>query len=267
MDMTVLLDPLFRVPFIAGLLIALVLPAVGTLLRLRDEWLAALGFAHLSAASGLAGLAVGMPVMVGALLGASAGAMGKTWVVGSGNTAYAIMILAGWCATLLLAANLALGDALGHALVEGQLYFSGSKHLLASAALLMVTVALLPWLTRHLIKAQFFPYHERANELPAWRWHLGFDLLVALAMAIGISTVGLMGAFALIFVPPWLAFRVAPGWRAGGVISILAGGVGYGIAFSVAILLDQPFGPVLVAALLLMALPLLWTRRSKYATR
>jgi ABC-type Mn2+/Zn2+ transport system permease subunit len=57
----VLLDPLFRVPFVTGLLLATVLPLVGTLLMLREEWLAALGFAHLAAASALLGLAGGVP--------------------------------------------------------------------------------------------------------------------------------------------------------------------------------------------------------------
>jgi hypothetical protein len=39
------------------------------------------------------------------------------------------------------------------------------------------------------------------------------DLLAAAGMAVGTATLGLMGAFALVFVPAWLAFRLAPGWR------------------------------------------------------
>lgn len=45
-----IVDPLFRLP-------------PGTLLRLRDEWLAALGLVHLAAAAGLGGLALDVPVV------------------------------------------------------------------------------------------------------------------------------------------------------------------------------------------------------------
>ena len=41
--MDILLDPLFRIPFLVGLLVSIVLPLMGALLRLREEWLAALG--------------------------------------------------------------------------------------------------------------------------------------------------------------------------------------------------------------------------------
>ena len=71
-------DPLFTVPFLSGLLVAAVLSAVGVLLRLRNEWLAALGFAHLAGASALIGLAIHMPVVLGATFGATIGAVIKT---------------------------------------------------------------------------------------------------------------------------------------------------------------------------------------------
>ena len=61
MNWEIFADPLFRLPFVAGLLIAAVLPVLGALLMLRDEWLAALGLAHLAAAGALLGLAVGAP--------------------------------------------------------------------------------------------------------------------------------------------------------------------------------------------------------------
>ena len=63
-----------------------------------------------------------------------------------------------------------------------------------------------------------------------------------------------MAAFALVFVPPWVAFRFAHGWRRTLAWSAGLGLVAYLVAFVAAIRLDQPFGPVLVAALLLVAL-------------
>ncbi|MEF8794126.1 metal ABC transporter permease [Thiohalorhabdus sp.] len=246
-------DPLFRLPLVTGLLAAAVLPLLGTLLRLREEWLAALGLAHISAAGALAGMGLGVPAIAGGLLAAGVAAAFKTLSAVRGNTVYALMILLGWSATLLLAANTPLGESLAHAMVDGQLYFADWVELTGLLAFAAVTVPALPWLMRRLIRARFFPEYERANRLPAWRWHLSFDLLVAAGMALGTATLGLMGAFALVFLPPWAAFRVAPGWRAALALSAGLALGAYLAAFAAAMVWDQPFGPVLVATLLLAA--------------
>lgn len=242
---------LFVVPFFAGLLLAVLLPLVGNLLRLRDEWLATLGLAHLAAAGALAGMALHLPASVGALAGAWAGSGAKQASAGRSNSAYGLMILAGWAATLLVAANTALGESLAHALVDGQLYFSGWRELAFDFAVLLVAWPALRWLTPRLIAARFFPDHERANGLPAWRWHWGFDLLAATAIAAGTATIGLMASFALIFVPPWIAFRFAADWRRAQWWATGLGVTGYLLAFWCALALDQPFGPLLVAVFVL----------------
>lgn len=261
MNLEILLDPLFRVPFVVGLLVSIVLPLVGALLRLRDEWLAALGLAHLAGASGLIGLALGIPAVVGAPIGAALGAAMKSLGRFQGNTVYAVMILTGWAITLLVAANSALGSVMGHALFEGQLYFAGPIHLTAAGLLAAAVTVSLPILVPRLIRARLLPNHELANGLPAWRWHFGFDLLGALGIAVGAGTLGIMGAFALAFVPPWVAFRIARSWRSCLRISVLLGVGIYVVAFAIALVLDQPFGPVFVAALVLIATAVLTFRR------
>lgn len=254
---------LFLLPFLAGLPLAILLPLLGCLLRLRDEWLATLGLAHLSTASGLAGMAAGMPVVWGAPLGALAGALLKHFAGQRSNSVYGLMILAGWAATLLIAANTALGDALAHGVVDGQLYFAGLREVLVGASTVVLGLVMLPWLAPRLIRARLFPGHETANRLPAWHWHLSFDLLVALAVAVATATLGLMAAFALIFVPAWVAFRQASNWRQGQGLAVAVGVGAYGLAFLFALVLDQPFGPVLVAVhLALLSLgALVWRRR------
>ena len=252
MNWDTLLDPLFRIPFAAGLLLALVLPIVGVLLRLRDEWLAALGLAHLAGASGLVGLAAGIPAVLGAPLGALAGGLLKSFGRFRGNPVYALMILIGWAATLLVAANTTLGSAMGHALVEGQLYFAGSTHLTSALLCTAAAIALLPRMVPVLLRARLFPGLVTPHDRSA-RWHLGFDVLVALGMAIGTGTLGLMAAFALVFVPPWVAFRRASHWRACLIISAALGTVAYILAFATALVWDQPLGPTLVAMLIGMA--------------
>ncbi len=254
------MDSLFVFPFLAGLAVALILPLVGNLLRLRDEWLATLGFAHLAAATALIGTAFALPAIWGAPLGALAGAAFKHLSGSRSNSAYGLMILSGWTLTLLVAANTPLGDALAHAVVDGQLYFSGRRELLLDALVALIALPALRRLTPRLIAARLFPENETANRLPAWRWHLGFDLLAALAIAAGTATIGLMAAFALVFVPPWLAFRFAPDWRRAGWVSVAIGVAAYNLAFFVALALDQPFGPVL-AALLIVAFLITGARR------
>lgn len=255
--MEILLDPLFRVPFAVGLLVSIILPLAGTLLRLREEWLAALGLAHLAGATGLLGLAFSVPAVLGAPLGAVAGALLKTFGHFRGNTVYALMILSGWTVTLLVAANSSLGSVMGHALFEGQLYFSGWIHLSAAASLTVLAVIILPRFMARLIRARLQPCFELANDVSAWRWHLGFDVLAALGIAVGSGTLGLMGAFALAFVPAWAAFRLAATWRQCLWISLVVGTASYLAAFVIALLLDQPFGPVLVGALLVVGMMLL----------
>lgn len=247
------MDSLFAAPLIAGLLLAVLLPLVGNLLRLRDEWLATLGLAHLAAAGALLGMAIHLPTFFGALAGALAGAGAKQAGDGRSNSAYGLMILAGWALTLLVAANTALGDALAHALIDGQIYFAGGRELAIDAVVLFLALPAFFWLTPRLIAARLFPEQERANRLPAWRWHLGFDLLTAAAVAAGTATLGLMASFALIFVPPWLAFRLAPDWRRTQWLAAGFGVAGYGLAFALALVFDQPFGPVLAAVFVALA--------------
>jgi zinc transport system permease protein len=253
MDLTPLTDPIFRLPFAVGLLLAAVLPLLGALLVLRDEWLAALGYAHLAAAGALLGLAAGLPAVAGGLAAALGGAAAKGAGGARGNAVYGFMILGGWAALLLIAANTALGEQLGHALIEGQLYFAGPADLAAALVLTLTAAVALPWLMPRLLRARLLPQHELANRLPARRWHLGFDLLAAAGMAVATAGMGLMAAFALVLVPAWLAFRLAPGWRWTLGLASASGVLGYLVAFAAALILDQPFAPVLVGVLLATA--------------
>lgn len=250
---TALHDPLFRLPLLTGLLLAGVLPVIGTLLLLRDEWLAALGLAHLAAAGALLGHAVGLPGLIGATLGALGGGALKTLALARGNLVYGVMILSGWAATLLLAANTALGEQLAHALVEGQLYFAGGGELTATLVVSAVVIRTVPRLIPPLLRRRFFPCDAPANALPAWQWHLQFDLLTAASVAVATVTIGVMSTLALAVLPAWLAFQFAPSWRWTVISAALVGMVAYLVAFTVALQLDQPFAPVLVAVLIAAA--------------
>jgi zinc transport system permease protein len=254
-NVDVLFDRLFLTPFLTGLSLAVLLGLVGPYSRMRGEWLASLGVAQAAAAGLLLGSFVDGAATAGALLAATVAAIVKT-LLGrrSGNDAYAVMLLVGWSAALLLAANTARGEDLTRALLQGQLYFTGRSELVSVVVLLGVAVVALGWLSRRLLAACLFPDRLVGDRRPAARYETAFDVLVAISLALAASMVGVMAAFALVFVPAWVAFRIAQSWRSALAWSIGLGTVAYVGSFAIAILFDQPYGPVLVAALLVMGI-------------
>jgi zinc transport system permease protein len=256
-SLSLVFDPLFRVPFANGLLLALLLPLLGAYVRLRNEWLAALGLAQVTAAGGVTAILVGIHPLAGALGAAviAAGVKGRT--ERSGNDVYAVLLFFGWSAALLGAANSVRGEELSHALLEGQLYFTTWLNLGGAIALFAILSATGPWLSRRLLLEHFFPDHLAANRQAPWRLHLAFDLLVALSVALATQSIGVMATFALVFLPPWAAFRIAASWRRALVHCAGLSVTAYLAAFVLAIVLDQPFGPVLVGTLVAGSLLLL----------
>ncbi|MGM0413510.1 MAG: metal ABC transporter permease [Pseudomonadota bacterium] len=253
LDLSPLWDPMFRIPLATGLVAAALLPLLGLWLRLREEWLAALGIGHVGAATVLAGGALGLGVLPAGLGGAAVAVALKAALGRAGNSGWGVLILGGWAASLLVGANSDLGEAASHALVEGQLYFAGPAHLAGLAGIAGVAALTLPWLGPRLLRSRLFPEADGANGRPAWRWHRGFDTLVAAALTLAAASLGLMAAFALAFLPAWVAFRRAHSWRRALFLAPLIGVAAYVAAFVAAIALDQPFAPVLVVVLLLVA--------------
>lgn len=241
-----LFEPMFRVPFLTGVMLAPVAAVLGVYLRLRGEWLAALAYAQIAAAGGLLALALQAPVLLGTLAATALVAAVKGLLARVGNDHFALLMLLGWGLTLAVASFSPHGEMLGRALMDGQLYFTGLEHLWGALVLLLVGGLALPWLSRRLLLARCFPDHFSANGIPAWPHRLLFDLLVVLAIALATVSFGVMAAFALIFVPAWVSWGVAHGWRAVLWLTAMLAELVYLIAFVLAIALDQPFGPVLV---------------------
>lgn len=247
---------LFLMPFLTGLCLALVLPVLGCFLRLRDEWLAALAYAHVAAAGALLALVGGLVPAIGGMAAAALAGAGKRLFARrlAGGAAFALMLLTGWAMAVLLAANQPLAEQLGHSLFDGQLYFSGAAQLALVLPWAAFAAVVLRLLARQLLLARVYPDYFKARQLRTWPVVLGFDLVAALTLALATMSMGIMGGFALVFVPAWIAFRRASTWRNGVLLAVAIGLVGYVVAFALALGLDQPFGPVL--ALLLIAVGL-----------
>jgi zinc transport system permease protein len=251
--MDALFDSLFLMPFVNGLLLSVVLALLGPYSRMRGEWLASLGVAQAAGAGLLFGASLDGAATIGALAAAAVAAVAKT-LLGrrSGNDGYAVMLLVGWSAALLLAANTSRGEDLSHALLEGQLYFTGTSQLWGLAVLLVIVVVTMTVLSRRLLVGCLLPDRVVGDTRPAARFDMAFDVLVAISLALAATVVGVMAAFALVFIPAWVAFRVAGNWRSTLTWSLLLGTVAYVGSFALAIIFDQPYGPVLVAALLVV---------------
>lgn len=250
-------DELFLIPFLTGLCLAMLLPVLGCFLRLRDEWLAALAYAHVSAAGALLALVAGVAPLAGGIGAAALVGAGKRFFSKrlAGGAAFALLLLGGWALAVLLAANQPMAERLGHALFDGQLYFSGSDNFYLVVLWSVLALPIMLWLSRHLLLARIYPAYFQARHLPVWPVLSGFDLLAALTLALATMMLGIMGSFALIFVPPWIVFGRARNWRSGLFFAALIGVLAYVAAFALALGFDQPFGPVL--ALLLIVLGLL----------
>lgn len=246
------MDGLFTLPFFTGLAFAVLLPLVGIWLRLRDEWLAALAVAHLAGAGAVIALGLSAPALLGAAGLAVAGMLGRH-LPASGHSAYAWLILAGWAVVLLVAANSPLGETLARQLVDGQLYFTGPVELAAAVVLAIVALGLRRRIDRHELAMRLLPVASGSEA--SRRRHVGtmIDVLIAVALAAGTLSVGLMATFALVFLPAWAGFHVAAHWRQACVWTIGLSVIGYLLAFAIALFLDQPFAPVLVATLLALA--------------
>lgn len=246
----------FLTPFLTGLGLAVLLPLLGCYLRLRDEWLAALAYSHVAAAGALLAAVVGLPPALGGVGAAGLAGAGKRLFAGrlSGGASYAVLLLGGWAVSVLLAANQPLAERLGHALFDGQLFFASTAELAVVGLAVPVALLLLWRLSRHLLLAHTYPDFFRIRGLRAWPTQTGFDLLAALALALATMNLGVMGAFALVFIPPWLAFRRAANWQRGLRWALSLGVVAYVAAFALALALDQPFGPVLAILLVLLGL-------------
>lgn len=80
----------------------------------------------------------------------------------------------------------------------------------------------------------------------------GAPVLVG-GLALATASVGVMAAFTLVFVPTMIAYQWGRSWRQSLVIAVVVGLVAYAVAFQVALVQDQPFGPILVVTMVCAA--------------
>ncbi len=258
--MNLLWDPLFRIPLATGLMLALLLPLLGAGLRLRQQWLAGLGLTQMAAAGAVLAALLHLPLLLGGGLTALAAAALRVLSGEPRNEHYALMLLVGWAGVLLLAMQGHHADALVDTVLNGQLYFTDSAQLMGASLVTLTVLAAGTWLSRRLLLSRLFPAHFQANQQSVWPHEFTFDLLLVAGLVLAVTSMGVMASFALLFVPPWVAFRLARGLRMTLWLCVGLGSAAYLASFAIALWLDLPFGPVLVAACCALA-PLRWLGR------
>jgi zinc/manganese transport system permease protein len=248
-----LFDPIFRIPFFTGLLLTVSLSLIGAWLRMRNEWLAALGLSHMAAAGGIAAAVLHIPPLAGAFTATGLATCARVALPRVGNSHYGIMMLAGWSFTFIMGSYMDHGFVVAETLVRGQLYFTYAPHLLGALVLFAVLLALVSWLSPKLLTARFFPDYHQANRIPVWPYATAYHALVMAATVLGTISMGAFPAFALLFIPSWIGFVLVDGWNRSLRLSVCIGVTAYIISFALAMMVDLPFGPVLTAMLVCMS--------------
>jgi zinc/manganese transport system permease protein len=260
-----LTSPLLLPPLMTGLILAPLLAILGTWLRLRGEWLSALAWSQIAAAAGVAAAILQWPMMLTALMTTAIAAQLKALWSAQGSDAIPLLFLLGWGVALLLAANSSHGEMVGRAVIEGQLYFATPATMALSIAVALLALPLLSLLEPRLLLTRFYPDHFVANRRRAWPHEIGFSLIAVVIITLATLAMGVMAAFALIFIPPWIAFHLAVGWRQVVIWSSALALAAYLLAFTLALLFDQPFAPIMVLSLLLLTPLRYWQRSPKTA--
>lgn len=254
---------LFGPALLTGLGFALYLPILGCYLRLRHEILASLAYAQVGAAGALGAMGLGISLHAGGMLSALLVASAKHQIADAPtssssptrrNTLYALVLVLAWAASVLMTSNFPLAERLGHALFDGQLLLSGGEFPWLMLGTSCCGILVLRWLSNSLLLAQLFPDIWRLRSAQ-WRWlHWAFDVLAAISITAATMNLGIMASFALLLILPWQVFEQGPNWQHACRRAMGTSLIAYLLAFGLALVWDQPFGPIMVLTLSMTAL-------------
>lgn len=236
--------------FIAGLLVSLALPLLGSDLVARRYSMIADSLAHVSLAGvglalalGTAPVAVALPVAVG-------GSLLLEYLRGrqrlSGETALAIL-MSGGLAVAVVAASLAKGQR-----SDFSSYLFGSiatttwsdVWLLAAVAVLVVGVVTLKW--RDLLHAVFDEDSARISGVPVGALNYLVVALTAAVVVLALRSIGGLLMSSLLVIPVVAASRLARGFRQTQVIAVLVAMLAVVGGLMAAFYFDLPAGGAIV---------------------
>jgi zinc/manganese transport system permease protein len=185
--------------------------------------------------------AEGIAVQVSALAAALAGGLLLTWTEKAWpdvqEAVIGVVFVLGATGGLLLLASNPHGSEHLQNLLVGQILWAQPKFLAGAAVVYAAVLAV------------WFSGRERIGRV-------GFYGLFAVAVTVSVQLVGLYLVFATLIVPPLATRRMA---RHRLTVAWIVGALGYAAGLVVSTLTDLPSGPVIVWALVALALATYWT--------
>lgn len=264
---------LFAPGFVLGLLLSGVLGALGVMLRLREEALAAFSYAHVAVLGAMLAALLGWPLLVGAwglaVLLAVASAMILRTAREGASSRYLLILLVAWSLGLLLADNHPEARLLSASAIEGQLLLVGwsalptfigaglaGGFLLALVARAWFAKALLPWQPHSVGQGQMLEVTR--------------EIAVVALLAVGALALGVFVTLALVLVPAWVSWLWASSLRRAMLSAVVLGAGSHIVAFSLSLTFDQVYSAVLIvtlAGVALAAAGLAWIQQRRTAAR
>lgn len=250
---------------LAGLIVAVVCPAIGLFLVLRR--LAQYGdtLAHVS----LAGVAAGMltktyPVYTALLFSVGASLL-MDWLRRSyarySELSVAIMLSAslGLAVVLLSMSRAAGGDVLGY--LFGSLMTVNERELYVIGGLGVFVLLVLLALYKELLSVTFDEEHARIGGMPVQLINKIFMILTAMTVAMAMSVVGVLLVTSMIVVPVATALQVARSFRGALLVGVLVGLVSVVVGITASFWLDlAPGGTVVLTAVGMLMVVVIYKR-------
>lgn len=264
---------LFAPGFVLGFVLSGVLAALGVMLRLREEALAAFSYAHVAVLGAMLAALLGWPLLVGAwglavLLAVASALILRTTGEGT-SSRYLMILLIAWSLGLLLADNHPEARLLSASAIEGQLLLVGwsalpafigvgllGGFLLAAGARRWFAKALLPWRRHSVVQGQMIEVKR--------------EVAVVALLAAGALALGVFVTLALVLVPAWVSWFWASSLRRAMLSAAVLGVGSHIVAFSLSLAFDQVYSAVLIitlAAVALLAAGLAWAGQRRTAAR
>lgn len=237
--------------FLTGLGVSLLLGIGGAGLMLRGSVWQALAVSQWSAVGGVLASIIAWPVMTVAALTAGLSLVivqvkrnSEQWPLG--------LFLVGSATVLLLAGNFAQAELSAASWAEGQLYFVTSTLALSAALITGSALLTLPFFFQQWLRLQAQPDQGTFPKPNGWRLiaeAVWWTAIIVLATA----TVGSIATLAFLLFPAWIAALVSRNAVQFVCFAALFSVLGYLIAWTLALVLDQPFAPVLILTLCLLS--------------
>jgi len=257
---------LFLPGLFVGTLLSAALGGLGTVLRVRDEALAAFSYAQVAVLGAMLAGILALPVVAGAwALAVLAGLLVQSPIakLAGSSSRHLVLLLVAWAAALLLADNHPQARLLSMSAVEGQLLLLQWRDVPAFTVLSLTSVLALVLTYRRWFAAQLLPWRVTVQGTKPSRWpHMLRELAVIGLLASGALALGVFVMLALVVIPAWVAWGRARRFSQAVAFSAAAGAAAHLLAFILALHFDQVYSAVMVmsTAVLAVLLGLVWTK-------